>query len=222
MDVVKFLERYCAFEEGKAYVLMLIPRKKENGTNTEKDKLGLLQRRVITNMADARDALEYFDDFTARYPKIVFRVYITAEQRDLTKALFTLQEKLARMTRDLHYGNKEVFNRIVKLSSELKTTLCEKGCRAQKLFHFDVDYDNKCDDGHFEYVRLSQAIMAITGVEGILHMGKTLNGFAIITKPFNPLLLKEEYPDANGMNIVEDLVEIKTNSYLYLTVYNSK
>lgn len=217
MNVYEKIVNFCDFEEGKAYVLLLIPRKKENVENTEKEKLGLLQRKIVQNASDVAEALEYFEDFTSRYPNIVFRLYITVNRRCLTKALFAISEKVNRMLKDLHFGNKEVFNRVTLLSSELKSTLCEKQCRDTKLFHFDVDYDNKTLEGNHLFEDLLKAVGHITPLK---MFGKTLNGFTIVCDPFNPLLLKEWYPEAKGMNIVKNLVEIKPDSYLYLHVYN--
>lgn len=212
------IKDFCNFEEGKAYVLMLIPRKKENGNNTERDKLNLLQRKIIQNENDLLDALHYFEDFTSRYPNIVFRLYITANRRCLTKALFSIQEKIARMTKDLFFGNKEVFNRVTNLSTELKSTLAQNDCRDTKNFLFDVDYSNNTSAGRRAYLELLEVVKKFTTV---LYNGKTLNNFVIVTEPFNPLLLKEKYPDANGMIIIKDLVEIKPDAMLYITVYNN-
>lgn len=209
---------YCEFEEGKAYVLMIIPRKKENGENTEKDKLGLLQRKIVRNIEEVTEAMEYFETFMLKYPEICFRVYINVNRRCLTKALFSVQSKLQLMVKDLHFGNKEVFDRITKLSTTMKTSLCEKSARDTKYFHFDIDYSNKTQEGHELTQELLRQLKYITEVTWF---NKTLNGYVAVTEPFNPQLLKEHYPDMNMKKLkLNEFVEIKPDSYLYLGVYN--
>lgn len=209
------LENYCNFEEGFCYMFMLLPRKKENNRNTEKDKLGLCQRRIVRSNEEISESLEYFKDFASRYPEIVFRVYISVEKRDLSKALFAIQNELNNMVKDLYYGNKEVYDRTVNLSSTLKTVLARPNCRGEKLFHFDIDWT------HDELNKFQALYNAVLFCSNKIHyFGKTLNGWTMVCECFNPNDLKEYFPDAKGMNVVKDLVEIKTNSMLYVGVYN--
>ena len=219
---VQSINNYCDFAEDKAYVLMLIPRKKENGENTEKDKLGLLQRKVVRNEAEVVDAIEYFESFTSRYPEFVFRLYCNVNRRDLVKGMFSVQDKIGRMVKDMHYGNVEVFDRLVKFSSQIKSALCEKACRDEKYFHFDVDFENNTEEGVREHLELLARLEKLTLVKWVC---ETLNGFAIITDPFNPYDLKKQYDTKykpkSAMDI-HPLIEIKTDSYLYFGVYNYK
>lgn len=215
------LRKYCTFEEGKCYMLMLLPRKKENDTNTEKDKLGLCQRRICRSIEDVKDNLEFFEDFTQRYPDVVFRVYISVEQRDLSKALFAMQSEITNMVKDLYYGNKEVYDRTANMSSTLKTVLCRSVCRAEKLFHFDVDWDNTNPSDIAKMADLTEEVHKLSGY-GVKYVGKTLNGWAIVSEPFNPHLLKDKYVGfvPKGLSVVPGFVEIKNNSMLYIGVYN--
>lgn len=211
----------CEFEVGKCYMLMLLPRKKENDKNTEKDKLGLIQRKICLTLQDVQDGLSYFEDFTKRYPEIVFRVYISVDRRDIAKALFCMQDEINSMVKDMYYGNNEVFDRTVNLSSTLKTVLCRPSTRdkSTQRFHFDIDYSNKTQEGQDLCEELLHHLISLTDV---YYVGLTLNGFAIVTAPFNPNDLKEFYPNYSPKNmvVVPELVEIKTNSMLYVGVFN--
>lgn len=196
-------------------MLMLLPRKKENEQNTEKEKLGLCQRKIVRSMTEIEETLEYFEDFSARYPEIVFRVYVSVEKRDLTKALFAVQDEVNCMVKDLFYGNKEVLNRTVNLSSTLKTILCRPACRGEKLFHFDIDWTHDEED---KFRSLYHHVTDLS--EEVYYIGKTLNGWTMVCACFNPNDLKKWYPEAKGLTIVKDFVEIKNNSMLYVGVYN--
>ncbi len=213
------LKRLCMFEVGKCYMLMLLPRKKENQANTEKDKLSLVQRKIVRNMKDIEDAFLYFEDFTQRYPEIVFRVYVSVDRRDMSKALFAIQDEINAMVKDMYYGNKEVFSRTVNLSSTLKTVLSRPSTRDNRLFHFDVDWSNKTLEGQSLCANLIDHLEELTMVH---YVGCTLNGFAIVTDTFNPNDLKEFYPEFTPKNmvVVPEFVEIKTNSQLYVGVFN--
>lgn len=216
------LLEYCQFETltpDLCYMIMLLPRKKENERNTEKEKLALCQRKPVRNAEELKEALEYFEDFASRYPEIVFRVYISVERKSIQKALFMLQDELNAMVKDMFYENEQVYDRTLNLSSTLKTILCKPGCRAEKLFHFDIDWDNKSVSGASNFMILWKHLEKITKVK---YKGYTLNGYTIVTECFNPNDLKEVFPDAKGMFVVKDLVEIKTNSMLYVGVYNHK
>lgn len=210
---------YCKFEEGKCYMLMLLPRKKENVRNSEKEKLGLCQRKIVRSAEDVKEALEYFEDFSSRYPKIVFRVYLSVEQRDMAKALFLMQAEINDMVKELYFGNKQVFDRTVNLSSTLKTILCRPATRAEKLFHFDVDWSNKTIDGQNKFKEL---VAIVKDCAKVLYTGRTLNGFTIVSECFNPNDLKAYYPEykPKGMVIVPEYAEIKSNGMLYVGVFN--
>lgn len=219
-STVNEIDSYCEWEEGKAYVMLLIPRKKENGKNTEKEKLGLMQRAIVRNYEEVVETYDYFKEFTSRYPEIVFRLYLTVNRRCLTKGMFALAEDVNHMIKDMHYGNKEVFDRFKKISSKSKSLLCEPRCRDQKYFHFDVDWDNDSAEGN---VKFDELIRQLRGLTKIKWGCETLNGYAIVTEPFNPLDLKKlydlDYKPGKAKMICED-VEIKPDNYLYFDVYN--
>lgn len=209
---------YCEFNTmgpDLCYMLMLLPRKKENARNTEKEKLGLCQRKPVRNAEELKDALEYFEDFAERYPEVVFRVYLSVEKKSIQKALFMLQDELNAMVKDMFYENEQVYDRTLNLSSTLKTILCKPGCRAEKLFHFDIDWTHDQEEEFRTFYH------RVTTLAHVKYVGRTLNGFTMVTECFNPNDLKQYYPEAKGMNIVKDLVEIKTNSMLYVRVYNN-
>jgi hypothetical protein len=217
------LFEYCGFDlplkPNMCHMLMLLPRKKENDSNTEKDKLGLCQRKIVRNATELAEALEYFTDFAARYTEVVFRVYVSAEKRDISKALFLIQQEVNSMVKDMYYGNEQVFDRTVNLNSTLKTVLMKPATRGEKTFLFDVDYNNTLESDQLKFEMLVSVLTDLTTVK---YAGKSLNGYAIVTECFNPGELKKFYPNFNGkgMVVVPDLVEIKTNGMLYVGVYN--
>lgn len=212
---------YCEFNTmgpDLCYMLMLLPRKKENEQNTEKEKLGLCQRKPVRNAEELFDALEYFEDFASRYPEVVFRVYLSVEKKSIQKALFALQDELNSMVKDMFYQNEQVYDRTLNLSSTLKTILCKPSCRAEKLFHFDIDWSNSDPQDVMETENLYRAVSHLARVK---YFGRTLNGFTMVSDCFNPNDLKKlGYPQTKGMDVVKDFVEIKTNSMLYVGVYN--
>lgn len=214
---------YCEFDTmgpELCYMIMLLPRKKENVKNTEKEKLGLCLRKPVRNAEELKEALEYFEDFASRYPEVVFRVYLSAEKKSIQKALFMLQDEVNAMVKDMFYENMEVYDRTLNLSSTLKTILCKPGSRAEKLFHFDIDWSNSDKQDEME---ASNLLYNVSKLANVKYFGKTLNGFTMVTECFNPNDLKDlGYPQLKGMNVVKDKVEIKTNSMVYVGVCNAK
>ena len=212
---------YCEFNTmgpDLCYMIMLLPRKKENKRNTEKEKLGLCQRKSVRNDVELKEALEYFENFASRYPEVAFRVYLSVEKRSIQKALFMIQNEVNDMVKDMFYENTEVYNRTLNLNSTLKTVLCRPGCRAEKLFHFDIDWRNDSIEESYEAKMFYNQVSKLANVK---YFGRTLNGFTMVSECFNPSDLKElGYPQLKGMVVVKDKVEIKTNSMLYVGTCN--
>ena len=85
----RVIEKYCDFSDPeKVYILLMLPRKKDNKEQTEREKIQKRHRYIVSNMEDVNHALEDFKRYAKMYPEVNFRVYLSVNRRSLKKGLF--------------------------------------------------------------------------------------------------------------------------------------
>jgi len=206
-EQMKMIESYCNFEDPSAvYILLLLPRKKENLEQKEREKLQKRSRYVIQTLDDARFALEEFDRYSSMYPEITFRVYVSVNRRSLLKGMLNFQKRLLDFNKDAIQGNKEIWTPIAKLGSEFKSVLAKIESRYDKYYMFDIDLPNNAS-GAIETVR--QFEEHLNDITDVVYSGRSKSGFAIVIKPCNPndILMPPE-------------TELKKDAYLYVDCLN--
>jgi hypothetical protein len=142
-------------------------------------------------------------------PELVFRVYVSVNPRSLLKGLYEMITRLARISLDLINGNTQAYTTLARLGSEFKSLLAEKTCRASRRLLFDVDFDNKTTDGISNAIKFHDSLYPLS--VKVYANWPTLNGFAVVTDPFN----------VQDLGKLPGGVEIKSDDYLYLGVLNS-
>jgi hypothetical protein len=206
---LNMIRNYCDFSDPSAvYILLLLPRKKENPTQLEREKISKRSRYVVSNMDDVKFALEEFYRYAKLYPELVFRIYITVNRRSLMKGMINFQKRLLDFNTNIMNGNAEVWNPIAKLGSEFKSTLAKKESKYDKNWMFDIDIPNDEPEGQRIVNEFGRKLSTITTVK---YSGKTKSGFVIIIAPCNPSLI-DMPPDT----------ELKRDGYLYIDVLNDE
>jgi hypothetical protein len=203
MDV---LREYCVFEEGTSYMLIMLPRKKENKDQVEREKLNKRERRLCSNLMEMEKALVDFRRVADVYPDVVFRVYVSVNKRSLLKGMREFQKKLSDYQYDLLNGNKQVWTSIERLGSEWRSVLAKKNCKHDRFFMFDIDIDNTTLMGNTRMDLFCGDVQELTTIK---YAGKSKNGFVLVCEPFNP----------NDIDLPED-IELKTDAYVYVDCYN--
>jgi len=201
------IRRYCTFEDGLVYMLIMLPRKKENTNQVEREKLNKRVRYVCSNMDDVEHALVEFNRVATVHSDVVFRVYLSVNRRSLVKGMLEFQKKLMDYQYDLLNGNREVFKSISRLGSEFKSVLAKKVCRADRYFMYDIDITNTTLIGNALSDGFRDEVSKHTEIK---HYGKSKNGFVLICNPYNP----------NLVDLADRDIELKNDAYLYIEVLN--
>lgn len=206
---LRMLKNYCDFSDPSAvYILLMLPRKKENKNQLEREKLGRIIRYVVQNMDDAEEALKEFEQYATLYPEIVFRIYVSVNRRSLLKAALAFQHQLLEFNRGLVNNNQQVWTSIARLGSEFKSTLAKKENRFERRFFFDIDLSNSNPE---DSKIVSAFVEEVGKITKIIYYGKSKNGFALVADPCDPNKLpKNEY------------ITLKTDAYLYVDCLNDQ
>lgn len=208
---IEMLETYCDFSDPSAvYILILLPRKKENLDQTEREKLQKRSRYVVSNMEDVKFALDEFNRYVSLYPELTFRIYVSVNRRSLMKGMLNFQKKLIDFNQDLINGNKEIWTPIAKLGSEFKSVLAKKEAKFDKNYHFDIDITNDQSDV-FATESVDDFVKRVGEITDVIYFGRSKSGYALVTKPCDPNKLPKN-PD----------IEMKNDGYLFVAVLNDK
>lgn len=205
---IEIIKKYCTFKAETCYMLVLLARKKENATQVESDKNKKAHRKTFTTLDEAEDILSEFERIAALNPTVQYRIYISVNRRSLIKGLCEFNKKISDIQFALINGNREALTTIHRLGSEWKSVLCSKECRDEKNFLFDVDFVNNTVDGNQKALDFKEQLEKQTTV---LYFGKSKNGFAIVTTPFDVRMVK-----------MPKEVELKNDAYLYIGGFNYK
>ena len=203
---IELLKNYCEFEVGKVYTLILLPRKKENKDQVEREKLNKRVRFLVSSIEDCEHAIDEFDRYGKLYPEIVFRIYVSVNRRSLMKGMQEFQKRMLDIQFDLLNGNDQAWTSVERLGSEWKSTLAKKKCRADRYFMYDIDLLNDVED---DIEKVNDFVEEIKTHTKIKYFGKSKNGFVLVVDPFNPNLIK----------LPKD-IERKDDSYIYVSCMN--
>ena len=204
--ITNMISEYCTFEKGLVYTLILLPRKKENSQQVEREKLQKRVRFLVANMDDVNSALDEYDRYAKLYPEIVFRIYISVNRRSLLKAMREFQRRLMDIQYDLLNGNEQAWTSVERLGSEWKSTLAKKPCREDRFFHYDIDLSNSDPK---EVAIVKNFVHDIKEFTEVKYFGESKNGFALVVFPFNPNLIK-----------LPEGIEMTDDGYLYVDCLN--
>jgi len=134
-SALTFLNEYCDFSNPNwVWMLKGISRNKDNTNSGVK----FLRRMVLTKPEDiviCRDKIIA----EANDPNTIYRLYVSLNARDVVKAAFEFQKKLADITFGLCKGQDDALGQSKKIGSVWKTQLEQRNCRGTKRFLLDVD-----------------------------------------------------------------------------------
>lgn len=171
---VEELKEYCEFGEDRVYVLMAIARSKENeehSSNTEPT-----MREVVRNEEELAQKINQLEHAAGGFGDR-FRLYISANARDVMKASFKLRNEMDKWLEMRLNSNEGVKKKFKKIDSEFKSVLQKNECRDDSKFIFDLD-----DAGIDDFQELRDDIENFTSIE---LTRETPNGFHIVAEPFN-------------------------------------
>lgn len=206
--------QYCQFTDDAVYIILMMPRKKENAEDcTQREQIKKCQRYVIQNQEDADYAIEELERYASLYPTVTFRMYLGVNRRSLLKALRGFQEKIIDLQYQLVGGARDAYTKIARIGSEWKSVLANSGCKYDKNWMFDIDLCNKTQQK--ETQEFKEYIETMTET---LYFGNTKSGSCLVVKPFDlrPLLDKE---NPKKMNLPDD-IELKKDAYISLACLN--
>jgi len=159
------------FTEG-VNVLMLLHRKKDGGDTAEhRRRLAWYVTKDTNGYVSALTKLMILKD---GHPKGDYRIYASANPRNVAKATRTLEERLLA----LHYDDGECrTNYQERLDKKWISCLMKDSNRDRSYFIWDIDENEGENNG--------EALRALADWD-IIYQYKTKNGWHIITKPGNP------------------------------------
>jgi hypothetical protein len=179
------LRAWCRFDKpATCYILQIIARKKENATQTEKEKLKAQARRICVNeeeLESSYDELAEVANNMAEKFGLTYRMYVSINKRDMQKGL----RSLINHELDLLLSKNDETIPISRISSKWKSLLSKDNCRADKYWMLDVDFNEMYAGGLTELVQK----LRTAGVTVVFRQ-YTPNGMAWIIEPFNPNLVE--------------------------------
>lgn len=157
----------------------------------------LIIDRNDKNKCHMRTLLTTSHQYTTEIPKFIewcnsqsnesMRVYLSINERDLTKAIYELKHQMLQWD----YAGSEI--QFLSLDKTFRHILMQPHQRKTKYFLVDIDTTDKNVITDINRFLIDHKIEQV-------HSYKTPNGFHFITKPFNPNLAKwkgvEIKPDA--------------------------
>jgi hypothetical protein len=202
-EVSSFLTQYCEFSPNRAYVLVLIAREKENAAISHGQEP--VFREILTDTESIPRRVNRLESIVTDYSSeegepLTFRLYISANARDVQKSFFNFQNKLVKYSRGLSNGEESIPHKIKRLDKEWKSTLQTKGNKVTNFFV--VDCDSKEEDNLNSVLSQLQEVTTIRGVY------ETPNGYHFHTDPFG-------FPNEEWIT-ESDYLEIKTDGLLFL------
>jgi len=163
------------FKQGLRLVMLTV-RGKDGGLKTRPDRVA--KKKLSENPEDFDKIVAEFE--TIRTPQE--RIYSSVNCRDIKKAQREFKERQL----EADYFDEESRNRFyLDIKNRWVSCVMKPSCRAETYFLFDADDLTRWTVG--------EAIDKIEEVTDVIWHYKTKNGYHIITKPFNPNDLKENF-----------------------------
>lgn len=175
------LHDWCTpIEDGEAYILWVIARRKYNDDITNSTEI--IHRRVLTDEDDIEynyNHLKYFAESSEHH----FRMYVTVNKRDVLKGFWHMQSKMLDLSKQITTDVEGAYPAIGRLGSMWKSVLHSPKSREEKMFLFDIDeVDSGITVTEEDAYRFTAALAKYTEV---LWLNQTPNGYHVITQPFN-------------------------------------
>ena len=168
------LDDYCDFGEDEVYVLMAIARAKENEEFSNNSEPVI--REVVEDFGQLERKMEQLDHAVSRFDSD-FRLYISANARDVMKAFFKFRSDTDNWLEMRLNGNKDVNKKFKGLDSEFKSVLQSDKCKAETNFIFDLD--------NIEKIQMQELKAELGEHTSVRWARETPNGYHIVTRPFN-------------------------------------
>lgn len=200
-EIISFIRDYTEWGSNRAYIITSMARPKENDSLSHNSMP--MFREIISDKENIdrklRDIESKSDGYrSTRDEEITFRLYLSANARDIRKSFFMFQKDLIDMNKQISNGHEETLNKIKRLDSHWKSTIQTEGNKDDSYFIIDID-SNETD-------LLEEIKSDLKNRTMIREHLKTPNGHHIITDPFNYTEFERG----------ED-TEIKTDDLFYLS-----
>jgi len=178
-DTIEYLKEYCTFGDNRTYIVVLIARQKENEAINHGQEP--VFREILTDTDTIRRRMNrleaIFQHYTAEEDvPLTFRLYVTANARDVQKSFFEFQKQLSEYNRELMNEGGGIRDRIKRLDSQWKSTLQTAGNKDSN--NFVIDCDTKEESQVYELYENLQNVTTIKDIR------ETPNGFHFLTDPF--------------------------------------
>lgn len=209
-SVIDFISDYTDFSapDGEPYVyqLILMARERENEGITHNSQIAFSE--IITDTDTISRKVEKLWTLAEQYhppdyhQNPTFRLYITANRRDVQTAEHHFVIERQKLHQNVHNGHTESQNKISRLDSVWKHILQSSGSKGGKKFIIDIDEPSE------DVVReIVPQLKRVTTVECVV---ESPNGYHVITDSY-------AYPRHEDIFGEYD-VEVKTDDLLFVTM----
>lgn len=208
-EVIDFMSDYCEFGAGRVYILSIMARPRENDAINHGSVP--MFREILTEAEDIERkyhrlkniAQTFTPDETEGDETLDFRMYLSANARDVEKAYHQFQKHLLDLKQKYSQGHEPAMEKMERLDREWESQLQSDGNKDDSYFVIDIDTESE--------EILNRAIDILEEDTTIQHSLKSPNGFHIIVEPFG-------YPQSDIQDL-ED-AEIKKDSLMFLTMFD--
>jgi hypothetical protein len=173
MENIEEIRDILSFGDNEVHVLLAITRNKENENVTANSRS--IHRNIVREEDELEDGIEHLQKICQNEEED-FRIYISVNSRDVTKAAYLLRSKINDVSIQHTNGNDSAVRYFKKLDSEFRSILQLEECRSTRKFLFDLDSTSKSDVEEF--------IDQIEVVDPELTID-TPNGHHVVTEPFH-------------------------------------
>lgn len=174
MDGLDEIRSYCEFGDERVYLLLAIARRKENAETA--GNAPAVIREVVNDAPELERKAADLAHAVGRFDRR-FRLYISANARDTTKAFFALRRNMDDWLEMRLNGNEEVKEKFGRIDSEYGSVLQSDRCRDETNFLFDLDRVSESAAAEFgrELERLTTVLLT----------RETPNGYHVVTSKFD-------------------------------------
>ena len=168
------LQSYCEFGPERVYLLMAIARAKDNEGTTASSEPVI--REIVEDAAELPRKIPQLDHAVSRFDDR-YRLYLSANARSTTSALFRLRERTDDWLEMRFNGDTDVVRKFKRIDSEFKSVLQSDACKDETNFIFDLDGVSGGDVDAF--------VETLEEFTTISLRRETPNGYHVVTEPFN-------------------------------------
>lgn len=173
-NVKSLLKEFCEFGDERLYILLAIPRTKEHQDLTGGEQI------VLRKTLESRDEIDQTVDRIAGEASNFeedYRLYVTVNARDTTKAFFELRKEMDEWLKMRFNGNKDVIPKFGQLDKGFLSVLQRDTCRDDTYFLLDLDGITSGKKDRF--------VEEVKSFSDIVLEQKTPNGYHVVSEPFN-------------------------------------